>query len=632
MVNPKADPDALFGVESRAALLAAVAGWRQPLTLPQVRRLTEMATGFGPALQPLRLAIVHTYTSDLLDPWLAMHAALAGFDLQCHHAPHGLALQEAQPGSGLLAHRPDITLLMLRREDLHPDLAAPIVGLDAKQLDALRQACLAQVQAIVGAFRSQAVGQLQLSILPSPAAPALGIYAAHGACSEAAWWAGLQSDIAAWMRSECPSSMLMDMDELARSVGRDAMFDLRFWFSAQFPFTARAASAFARQVATVGVLLKSPRAKVLVLDADNTLWGGVVGEDGIQGIALGQDYPGNAFRAFQRRILDFQQRGLILALCSKNNAADVEQVLREHPHQILREQHFSAQRVNWLDKAENLVSLAEELNVDLDSFVFVDDSDHECAAVRHALPQIEVVQAPRRAVDLPGCLDHVARLEVLALTAEDLAKTEMYAQERRRRDLVADVQRAGGGHGEYLAGLQMCMQVNVGCSAHLARLSQLTRKTNQFNLTTRRYDEQQMRALLADDDTLVLDFSLADRFGDSGIVGLAIWRLNAPASAELDSFMMSCRVIGRQAESAFLEASTRLLGERGVQALVADHFPTAKNALVARFLPEHGFERGADGRYHRSLRSRPPRSPSEFPVEVRVIAADRLDVLTNAAP
>src|SRR5262249_11723519 len=151
------------------------------------------------------------------------------------------------------------------------------------------------------------------------------------------------------------------------------------------------------------------KAKVIALDVDNTLWGGVVGEDGRDGIAIGPEYPGNAYFAFQRRLLDFRQRGFLLTLCSKNNLADVEEVLREHPHQILRMEHFAAVRINWEPKIDNLIELAEELNLGLDSFIFVDDSDYECALVRRELPQVEVVQTPARPVDVANCLDHVSR-------------------------------------------------------------------------------------------------------------------------------------------------------------------------------------------------------------------------------
>lgn len=609
--------DALLNTTSRDALQSALWRLAAPLTLPQAASLKAHALSLSPAPQALRLAVVHTYTSDLLDPWLSMQAALEGFELHTYHAPYGLAMDEASPGSRLVAHQPDICLLMLRREDLHPDLSQPVVHLGPERLAALRTACLARLREIASAFRAQPVGQLVLSILPSPLPATLGQHDVQAQTSEVRWWHGLKEELAAWLRDHCPASTFIDMDELVAKIGEQSFFDRRYWYSARYPFSAPAACEFARRIAVVGVLLKQPRAKVLVLDADNTLWGGVVGEDGFDGIAIGPDYPGNAYLDFQRRVLDFQQRGLILAMCSKNNAADVDQVLRDHRHQLLRDEHFAARRVNWVPKPDNLRSLAEELNLGLDSFIFVDDSDHECAAVRHALPQVQVVQVPSRAVDVPACLDRVARLEVLSLTSEDLAKTQMYAQERKRRELMEQIEQGGdAGGGGHLERLQMAMRIGIDKPQHVPRLSQLSKKTNQFNLTTRRYDEQQVRAFIDGSDTLVLDFSLADVFGDSGLVGLAIWRLAGDGRAELDTFLMSCRVIGRKAESAFLEAGLRLLAERGVTEVLADYIPTAKNELVREFLPQHRFAPGPDGRMRRLLAEQPPAAAESFPIRV----------------
>ena len=619
MATHKPDFDVLTRLATRGEVQAMLEGWPAALTLPQANRLFEHLQGLAPGLQPLRLALVHTYTSDLLDPWLATAGALVGLDVQTYHAPYGLALQEASPTSVLVAHHPDLTLLLLQREDLHPDLARPIAGAGPQRLAELRAACLDKLRGVLGLFRAQPVGQLILSVLPALAPPALGMHDAQAVASERAWWSQLMADLATWMRDACPGSTLLDLEQLLGRIGSEAFFDRRYWYSARFPFTPRAALALARQVATVGVLLKLPRAKVLVLDADNTLWGGIIGEDGPDGIALGPDYPGNAYRDFQRRLLDFQQRGLLLAMCSKNNPADVDAVLREHPHQLLREQHFAARRVNWLPKADNLESLAKELNLGLDSFIFVDDSDHECAAMRHRLPQVEVVQVPSRAIDVPRCLDHLARLEVLALTAEDLAKTEMYVQERQRRVLIEQSVQAGAGAQDYLWQLHMRMRIGVDPARHVARLSQLSKKTNQFNLTTRRYDEAQMQAFIDDAETLVLDFSLADTFGDSGVVGLAIWKLAEHGLAELDTYLMSCRVIGRQAESAFLHTAFRLLAQRGVRHVVADYLPTAKNELVRGFLAEQGFRLADDGRHHLNLAVTPPQPAESFPINVDLV-------------
>lgn len=620
MLKTKPAFEDLLSIQTRAELRAATFSFRETITLPQAQRLVSHAASLEPAAHLLRVGIIHTYTSDLLEPWLALAAALQGLELRTYHAPYGLALQEAQANSALVAHQPDLTLLLLRREDLHPGLAKPLAGFSPAEQAALGKQVTERLRDIVGQFRAHIPGHIVLTLLPPILSPGLGIYDAQSELSESAWWARLKTDIGRCLRETTQASLFLDLDEVLQQVGRAGFFDSRFWYSARIPFTVEAAREIARRVISLGTVIKFPKAKVIVLDADNTLWGGIIGEDGINGIALGPEYPGNAFVDFQRRLLDYQQRGFILALCSKNNPADLDQVFKEHPHQILRDEHFAARRVNWLPKPDNLVSLAEELNLGLDSFVFVDDSVHECAAVHHRLPQVEVIRTPTRPVDLPGCLDQVARLEVLSLTAEDRAKTELYAQERRRRELSAKFDQSGGDLRAYLASLNMKMRMSFNALDHVPRLSQLTQKTNQFNLTTRRYDEKQMREFVLAPDWVVADFSLADVFGDSGIVGLALFHLVTPRQAELDSFLMSCRVIGREAEAAFLHALLRHLAAAGVETVIADFRPTGKNDLVKNFLPYQGFEKCADGRYRRDLRAQPPQDQSAFPTLVELAA------------
>jgi FkbH-like protein len=595
------------------------------VNLMQAQRIVSHAKTLGGPARPLRLGIVHTYTSDLLDPWLELESSLAGLEIQTYHGPYGSIIQEADERSGLVAHAPDVTLLLLRAEDLHPALTRPIANLDGAERDILRTEVLQRLRTIVDPFGRRKLGRIVLSMLPPVLGPSLGLFDSHSDRSETFWRAQLNADCAAYLRDCIPGSLFLDLEQVMCEIGRHSFFDERLWYSSRFPFSPEAAREVARRVIAVGTILKFPKAKVLVLDADNTLWGGIVGEDGFNGIALGPDYPGNAFVAFQRRVLDFQQRGFILALCSKNNPEDVKQVLDEHPHQILRDEHFAAQRVNWKPKTENLVSLAEELNLGLDSFIFLDDSAHECAAVRHSLPQVEVIQTPSKPVLIPACLDKVGRLEILSLTKEDLEKTELYAQERRRRAFVQEA-----GEGSYLASLQMKMRVGLNDESHLTRLVQLTQKTNQFNLTTRRYGEPQMLELMRADDWIVADFSLADIFGDSGIVGLAMIRINDATHAELDTFLMSCRVIGREAEAAFLECLLRELVERGVSDLRAAYIPTSKNALVAQFLPQHEFDAAGGTLYKRDLKARPPKPEETYPIAVTVAAYHNLEVTADS--
>lgn len=600
--------------ELRASINAAAV----KLSLPEAQRLTSHIRGLNAAAHRLRLGIVHTYTSNLLDPWLAFEAALQGIGLETYHAPYGLTLQEAEAGSGLARHDPELTLLLLQWEDLHPALGKPLAAMDASAQAALRDDVVGRLYDMVARFREHIQGHIVVTLLPSLYPPGLGLYDAQSERSESGWRASVRAAVAARLREGLAACLFIDLDVLLAQLGREGFFDLRYWYSARYPFSPVAARELARQLMALGAVIKYPKAKVIALDADNTLWGGIIGEDGINGIALGPDYPGNTYLAFQRRLLDFQQRGLVLALCSKNNPQDVDEVLRDHPHQLLRHEHFAARRVGWDPKPQSLIALARELNLGLDSFIFVDDSAHECAAIRHELPQVEVVQIPGKAIDIPTCLDRVARLEVLSVTVEDLSKTRLYSEERQRRELEASLEGSAGGLADYLRSLQMKMRIGFDDSSHLARLTQLTQKTNQFNLTTRRYDEAQMRAFISSPEWLVAHFSLSDIFGDSGVVGLALVRRLGDRQAELDTFLMSCRVIGRRAESAFLDALLRRLAREGVTEVVGDYLPTPKNSLVERFLPEHGFEAGEDGRFRRDLGSAPAADQPAHPIIVKL--------------
>jgi FkbH-like protein len=566
-----------------------------------IGRLVAHATDLEQPLVPFRLGIIHTYTSNLLDPWLNLAAAIQGLDLEVFHAPQGVALQEAVAGSALDQHNPDATCFMLQWSDLHPDLANPITQFDLEGQAVLREEILNRLAGMLRPFQSCKTGHLVLSFLPRLYEPALGLYDTHADGAEYVWWSDLKREIGNQLRSIFPASTFLDLDMVLNRFGRQRFFDQRNWYSLQYPFSTAAALDVARLITGFGAMTKFPKTKVIVLDADNTLWGGIVGEDGPNGIALGPDYPGNAFVVFQRRILALQARGYILAMCSKNNREDVQQVLDTHPHQILRADHFASLRVNWQSKPENLRSIADELNLGLDSFIFVDDSDHECAAVRHALPEVEVIQVPSKPMNVPCCLDHVSRLEILSLTAEDQAKTEMYAQERRRQELKGNLDSDGGGLRDYLGSLEMKMAISIDDVNNVARLSQMTQKTNQFNLTTRRYDESEIQRFIQSDDWLVAHFSLADIFGDSGIVGLAILHLESKQRVHLDTFLMSCRVIGREAETAFLQSMMEHLRQWGFVDLEAEYLPTQKNKLVETFLPDHGFKPVTDTLFVRQL-------------------------------
>lgn len=613
---------AIMALDARDALLRALREETADVTLPQATKLSARLLELSEPAHSIRLGIVHTYTSDLLDPWIDYEMALQGLRCETYHAPYGFLLQEAQANSELAQHNPDITLLMLQREDLHPDLKLPLAALDEDQRRRLHDVALSHAQQLVQQFRDRVSGHIVVSFLPTLAPPGLGLFDTQSDRSESTWWSQFKAAAAQHLRAKVPSSVFLDMDQCVNEVGRAHFFDLRLWYSSRYPFAPQGAREIARRLAAIAATIKYPKAKVIVLDADNTLWGGVIGEDGLDGIALGPDYPGNTFVAFQRRLLELQQRGFILAMCSKNNAADVEEVFQKHPHQLLKAHHFVASRINWDPKPQNLESLAKELSLGLDSFVFVDDSDHECSIVRHALPQVEIVQVPKNPIHIARCLDRVARLEVLSLTEEDREKTQMYAQEQQRRELERDVTQRGGDLADYLRSLNMRMDIGIDDTSKVPRLAQLTQKTNQFNLTTRRYSEQQVQEFIQSGSFVVSHFSLTDSFGNSGVVGLAILERAGQRAARLDTFLMSCRVIGRCAESAFLETLLRKLAAEGIDEVDAEFLPTKKNALAKDFLTQHGFKHVGEHRYRRSLASAPPKDEADFPIQIVSASGD----------
>lgn len=606
--------DKLLAVHSSQELKSLLAARNMVPSPVQAGKLLAHLRSLDQPTVTLRLGIVHTYTSELLDPWLNYSAALNGLAVETYHAPYGVTVPEATPDSGLAKHKPDITLVLARREDLHPAFNTPMACIPESERASVAQSFEETILSLLGRFRDIVGGQIVLSLLPEANNPGLGLYDSMASQSETAWWSSIKHKLAGKLREGFSGITLLDMDLLLANVGRPNFFDQRLWYSSMFPFAPEGAIAVCDAVTSLGASLQLTRAKVIVLDADNTLWGGVIGEDGMQGIALGTEYPGRAFVDFQRRILALQQRGFILALCSKNNAEDLNEVLETHPHQILKAEHFAAMRVNWTPKPDNLRALAKELNLGLDSFIFVDDSDYECNAVRHSLPEVDVVQVPKKAVEVPYCLDSLARLQITSLTLEDQAKTAMYSQDRQRQSQMQELTSAGSSIDDYLLSLQMKMVIELDDLSHLPRLSQLTQKTNQFNLTTQRYDEQEMTHMIKGENYCVYHFSLSDSFGDSGIVGLAIIEKSG-LKARVDTFLMSCRVIGRRAEQAFLSSILNNLLDQGIGELEAQYIPTRKNVLVETFLPDNGFDASSDGKYTINLSSL-KRGSGNFPIDI----------------
>ena len=329
----------------------------------------------------------------------------------------------------------------------------------------------------------------------------------------------------------------------------------------------------------------------MVLDLDNTLWGGVLGEDGIEGIKLGDDYPGKAFRYFQEALLELSKSGVILTVCSKNNEEDVLEAWEKNPFMVLKKDNFATWRINWSDKATNIKEMAEELNIGLDSFVFVDDNPTERELINQVLPMVEVPEVPAQPYELPPFFKSMVEkyFRVYSVTSEDKKKTEQYKANAQR----AQAQKGFVDFDDFLKSLDIQITIEAANEFNIPRIAQMTQKTNQFNLTTKRYTDADVRTFLQN-GWKIWCISVTDKFGDNGITGcMMVKPIPDPSSEEgsldVDTFLLSCRILGKGIEIAFTKRILLELLNQGITELKASYIPTAKNAQVKDFYEKCGF-------------------------------------------
>ena len=374
---------------------------------------------------------------------------------------------------------------------------------------------------------------------------------------------------------------VIDYSEFTRRYPEAELFDWKFYFISQMGINPKLTKDFQAwwQRKLDSIALK--RKKCIVLDLDNTLWGGVLGEEGVSGIKIGGDYPGKAFAFFQKSLLHLSKAGVILTVCSKNNEADVLEAWDKNPFMVLKKEHFAAYRINWMDKASNIKELAEELNLGLDSFVFIDDNPTERELIKQMLPMVSVPEFPSQPYELPLFFKQLADdyFKVYSVTEEDKKKTEQYKANAAR----AQAQHSFSDFGAFLESLDIQMTIEAANEFNIPRIAQMTQKTNQFNLTTKRYTDADVKGFLAN-GWKIWCISVADRFGDNGITGCIM--INGD---EIDTFLLSCRILGKGIEKAFIKKIMALLKESGMPSVKASYLPTAKNAQVASFYDTCGF-------------------------------------------
>jgi FkbH-like protein len=590
--------------EAVDALRVLVASDRNQRTLAFVER-TLNGLDTKAHLRPLSVYVLRSVTLEPLGPLLRAHGLAYGLDVRCHFGGYNQFEQELAGRGMLPPAAPDAVIFAGRVEELAPELAFRFIGTGDRRAEILQQLKDRMIGWLdAGQSRWPHAFFLPWNVAEPTHAP-LGLGEARGG-GQRALIRELNDALASACRDR-PSVAGFDLDAVLAAVGRVRAYDTRNMASARLPYSSEALDALARSTARVLSAAFTKRRKCLVLDCDNTLWGGVIGEDGLDGIRLGPDHPGSAYVAFQRAILNLGDRGIIIALASKNNEADVLHVLRDHPFQQLRESHFAAWRINWNDKAASLRELATELNLGLDAFVFVDDSDFECSWIREQLPEVLVVQAPNDPLALVSLIDDLHVFDSLVVTREDLTRGEMYKAESARHRARA----ASPSVDAFLESLQMRLSVRPASEGNVVRIAQLTQKTNQFNLTTRRYSEADIRGLFGQEGVDLFQVCLADRFGEQGLIGTLITRL-VDDVLWVDTFLLSCRVLGRSVEHALVAFLLRHAAARRARSIIGEYIPTAKNAQTAGLYPQFGFSpvrgEGDAIRFERA-----PHPPAPFP-------------------
>lgn len=396
---------------------------------------------------------------------------------------------------------------------------------------------------------------------------------------------------------------IVNIDKLFVNIGFKQSIDYRFYHSSKAPYTFAFLKNYVAAIETVFLRNTGKLKKAIIFDCDNTLWKGIIGEDGMDGIDMSPtSKSGKFFNLVQCIAVFLSKRGVIVGICSKNNEQDVLDVLNNHPDMVIKEEHIVIKKVNWVDKASNLRAIAYELNIGIDSLVFVDDSNFEINLIKEQVPEILTIQVPTAISDYPDLiLKNVYTYFNLVLNSDDAKKTEMYKQQFERENSKTSFSSIE----DYLASLEIELTVVKNNKLHMPRVAQLTQKTNQFNLTSYRYTESQVDHFMADNKHEVYAMFVKDKFGDNGLTGVCIAKEDEkdPKNVILDSLLMSCRIIGRNIEFDYVSHIIKDLSNKGYQTLFAYYIPTKKNAQVADFYDKLGLNliKNIDGTKHYSL-------------------------------
>ena len=562
---------------SRWQHLVAAANYRIDfLETAKLDRTLRKQFASGPpaaAGTPLRLAFLGSSTLHHLAPAIRVAGLRRGMWIEIFEGEYGQYRQELlEPGAELTKFQPHVVLLAL---DAH-HVASSARG----DLEAALENITTCWYAARDNFKATVIHQTVLPIFPR----LLGNNEQRDPESPAAIVESLNTRLR--QLADKHGVHLLAADSYAAEGGIAHWFDAVLWHRSKQEVHPRVSHVYGDLAGRLLAALRGKSSKCLVLDLDNTLWGGVIGDDGLEGILLGQGSAmGEAFVDFQQYAQQLSRRGVILAVCSKNDEANAVSPFEQHPDMVLKRKDIACFVANWQDKAGNLRHIAKTLNIGLDSLVFADDNPFERNLVRQELPEVQVPELPEDPSFYASTIAAAGYFESLAVTEEDRERASQYRANIEREQLKTSATDMEG----YLRGLAMELIVRPFDSVGLARIVQLINKTNQFNLTTQRYTEADVRAMMSDPGVAAYQFRLTDRFGDNGIIAILIGRMNSENALVMDTWLMSCRVLGRQVEEACLNVMVDAARSLGAARVVGVYRPTAKNEMVRTLYERLGF-------------------------------------------
>jgi len=572
----------VYCLENLAALAAYRLGFLETVQLDRAYGRSDLKQ--APGFLPMRLAILASSTVDHLLPAIRVAGLRRRLLIDVQSGGYGQYRQDLlDPTSALHQFAPQAVLFSLTAKEAISAIpltatAAEVEETIAGLIEELRSFWRKAREICSGVILQQTFLDVTEPLFGSfdrfvPGAPARVVARLNDRLCEAAAQDGV---------------LLLDVARASERDGIDAWFEAGRWLQGKLEIAPQAAPVYGDMVARILAAQRGLSKKCLVLDLDNTLWGGVIGDDGIEGIVLGEgSAAGEAHLALQHYAKRLKERGVILAVCSKNDPGIAEAVFHDHPEMVLRRSDIAAFLANWDDKAKNLKAIATRLNIGIDSLVFVDDNPVERARVRQSLPMVAVPELPEDAAQYVRCLADAGYFEAVSFTLEDRDRAQQYAENAERDALFESAQSMD----EFLRGLKMSVQFGPFTAVDQPRVVQLINKTNQFNTTTRRYTSEEIAILTNLHSALTLQFRLLDRIGDNGLVSAMILRPTPEDEdvLEIENWVMSCRVFGRQLEHEAMNIAVEAARQRGARALVAEYIATSKNNVISALYSSLGF-------------------------------------------